>query len=66
MPLEYLVKFSVVAKSRGGFRNFDDVLMIKRNEKLNKERDKTSHSSQSPKEKIEKLDAASEWKSQLR
>lgn len=34
MPLECLHKFSVVAKSRGGFRNFDDVLMIKRNEKI--------------------------------
>lgn len=33
---------------------------------LNKERDETSHSSQSPKEKIEKLDGASEWKSQQR
>lgn len=53
----------MVAKSRGGFRNFDDVLMIKN---LNKERDETSHSSQSPKEKIEKLDAASKWKSLLR
>ena len=34
MPLEYLIKFSVVAKSRGGFKNFDDVLMIKGNEKI--------------------------------